>query len=176
MTKQEKIALVEELTERFKQYPNFYFTETQGMTVAEINDLRRLCFEEKIEMTMIKNTLIRKALENLEDDYSEVYDSLKLPTSVLFADAENPSQPAKLLKKYREGKEKPVLKAACIQASVFVGDENLETLTKLKSKAELIGEIIGLLQSPPKSVISALQSGGNKLAGIIKTLSEREEA
>ncbi|WNJ16923.1 50S ribosomal protein L10 [Pontibacter sp. G13] len=175
MTKQEKIALVQELTEKFQEFPNFYIADAGGLTVAEMNELRQLCFESNVKLQVVKNTLIKKALDNLEGDYSEVYDVLNLPSSVFFVDAENPSVPAKLLKKFRESKDKPVLKAAVIETSVFKGDDQLKALADLKSKDELIGEIVGLLQSPAKNVISALTSGGGKLAGILKTLSEREE-
>lgn len=174
MTKDEKQQLVEELTEKFKAYPNFYIADAGGMTVAQVNDLRRLCFKSDITMTMVKNTLIRKALEQLDGDYSEVYGSLKRPSSILFATEENPSVPAKVLKEFRKSGEKPSLKAAVIDTAVFVGDDQLKVLIDLKSKAQLIGEVIGLLQSPAKNVVSALKSGGGKLAGILKTLSERE--
>ncbi|MEL6193693.1 MAG: 50S ribosomal protein L10 [Bacteroidota bacterium] len=176
MTKQEKIAFVDELTEDFKTFPNFYITDAGGLTVAEMHELRKLCFEKNIKLKVIKNTLIRKALEKLDGDYSELFDSLKQQSSVFFTTAETPNVPAKIIKQFREGSERPLLKAACIETAVFLGDDNLESLTKLKSKAELIGEIIGLLQSPAKNVISALSSGGGKIAGILKTLSEKEES
>ena len=177
MTKEQKIQLVDELVGTFEEYPNFYITNAGGLTVAETNELRQLCFESNVKLTMIKNTLIRKALERVEGkDFSELYDALKEPSSVFFATAENPSIPAKVIEKFRKKKKEiPVLKAACIETSIFLGDENLKMLTELKSKDELIGEVIGLLQSPAKNVISALKSGGGKIAGIIKTLSEREE-
>lgn len=175
MTKQEKVEFAKELAEKFKQYPNFYITDTAGMTVSEMNAVRRVCFEKGIPVAMIKNTLIRKALEQLDGDYSEVYGALKQTSSVFFSTAENPSVPAKLLEELRKSGDKPVLKAACIETSVFLGDDQIKALTELKSKDELIGEIVGLLQSPPKRVISALSSGGQTIAGLIKTLSEREE-
>lgn len=175
MTKAEKLTFVTELTEKFREYPNFYIADAGGLTVSEVNELRQLCHEAGIPLQMIKNTLIRKAMENLDTDFSEVYDALKQPSSVFFATAENPSVPAKVIQKFRKSKEKPLLKAAVIDTAVFVGDGQLKTLSELKSKDELIGEIIGLLQSPAKNVVSALKSGGGKLAGILKTLSEREE-
>ena len=178
MTKEEKFQYVDELVEKFHTYPNFYIMDAGGLSVADVNDLRRRCFESDVKMEVIKNTLIRKALEKLDDDYSDVYDHLKQQSSVFFVSAENPSVPAKVVNKYRKDtdKKKPHLKVAVIETAVFVGDEQLKTLSDLKSKDELIGEVIGLLQSPAKTVVSALQSGGGKLAGIIKTLSEREEA
>ncbi|MEM6348099.1 MAG: 50S ribosomal protein L10 [Bacteroidota bacterium] len=176
MTKEQKIQLVQELIETFKEYPNFYITDSGGMSVAEMNELRGLCFKSDIKLQMIKNTLIRKALENLDGDYSEVYDALKETSSVFFATAENPSVPAKVLKEFRKKQERPVLKAAVIETSVFKGDDQIKALAELKSKDELIGEIVGLLQSPAKNVVSALKSSGGKIAGILKTLSEKEEA
>lgn len=174
MTKEQKIALVETLTEKFKEYPNFYITNAGGLTVEETNKLRRLCFEKGVPLQMVKNTLIKKALDQLETDYSGVYDSLKEPSSIFFTTAENPSSPAKIIEEFRGKDEKPpYLKAAVIEADVFVGDDQLKALANLKSKAELVGDIIGLLQSPAKSVVSALQSSGGKLAGILKTLEER---
>lgn len=175
MTKEQKIQLVENLTEKFKEYPNFYITDAGGMTVAEVNELRQLCHDAGIQLQMVKNTLIRKSLESLGDSYEEVYELLKQPSSVFFTTAENPSGPAKIIQKFRKTNEKPKLKAACIETSIFKGDDQLKTLADLKSKDELVGEIIGLLQSPAKNVISALKSSGGKLAGILKTLSEREE-
>ena len=175
MTKEQKIQLVDELVGTFEEYPNFYIANAGGLTVAETNELRGLCFESNVKMTMIKNTLIRKALERVEGkDFSELYDTLNEPSSVFFATAENPSVPAKVIDKFRKTKEVPILKVACIDTSIFIGDENLKMLTELKSKDELIGEIIGLLQSPAKNVVSALQSGKNNLAGLVKALGEHE--
>lgn len=179
MTKEQKFAVVEELAARFKDYPNFYIADTTGMTVAQVNNLRRECFKEGIPVQVVKNTLIIKAIEKAGMvEYAEAYPALKQTSALFFTNVENASAPAKVLKAFRDkqnAKEtpKPALKAACIDASVFIGDDQLEALTKLKTKQELIGEIIGLLQSPAKNVVSALQSGGNKLAGIVKTLSER---
>jgi len=181
MTKEEKIQLVSELTETLKEYPNFYITDTGQMSVAQVSELRARCFKADVKMRMIKNTLIRKALDKLEEDYSGLDysgldEALVQPSYVFFASEENPSVPAKVLKDFHKQFEKPQLKAACIDTAVFKGHDQLEALASLKSKEELIGDVIGLLQSPAKNVISALSSGGNKLAGIIQTLSEREEA
>ena len=175
MTKEQKIQLVEKLTEKFKEYPNFYIADAGGLTVAETSELRQLCFDGNVQLQMVKNTLIKKSLENLDNNYEEVFDVLKKSSSIFFSTSENPSGPAKIIEKFRKTKEKPLLKVACIDSSVFIGDDQLKTLTSLKSKDELIGEIIGLLQSPAKNVISALKSSGGKLAGILQTLSEREE-
>jgi len=171
MNKEEKHELVLALTEQIKEYGNFYITDTSDLTVAKVNDIRRKCFESDITMQVAKNTLIRKAMEAMEGDFSPIYDVLKGSSSILFS--KSATAPAKLIKQLRKKSEKPILKAAYIDASVFIGDNQLDTLINLKSKEQLIGEIIGLLQSPAKNVVSALQSGGNKLAGIVKTLQER---
>lgn len=176
MTKEEKIQLVKELTETMQEFPNVYITDTGSMNVAQVNQLRRRCFDANVQMRMIKNTLIRKALDQLEEDYSELHDVLVQPSYVFFASAENPSVPAKLLKDFRKEFEKPTLKAAIIETAVFKGADQLDALASLKSKDELVAEVVALLQSPAKSVVSALQSGGSKLAGIVQTLAEREES
>jgi large subunit ribosomal protein L10 len=174
MTKAEKNQVLVDLTAKFAESPIFYLTDASSLTVETINKFRRKCFEKGIEFRVAKNTLIRKALEaNTTSDYAGIYDALHGPTAVMFSDV--PNLPAKVLKEFREDKDKPVLKAAYIEAAVFVGDNQIEVLAKLKSKDELIGEIIGLLQSPARNVISALQSSGGKLAGIVKTLSEKPE-
>lgn len=173
MTKEEKIQLVAELTETFKTYPNFYITDTGGMTVAEMNELRRKCFESKIPLQMIKNTLIRKALDNQEEDFSEVYDSLKMTSSVFFSDSENPSLPAKVIQDFRKKKELPILKAAVIETSVFKGDDQLKALSELKSKDELIGEIVGLLQSPAKTSSELCNLVAKKFLAFSKLLQKK---
>lgn len=180
MTRAEKQALIEELSERFAQYGYFYITDASGMSVAAINNFRRLCYTKGMPFKVYKNTLIRKALDRLPADTSTMDVALKGQSGILFSQ-ESGSAPAKLLKQYhktltlKKGQDpKPVFKGAYVDASVFVGSQNLDMLTTLKGKQELIGEIIGLLQSPAKNVLSALQSGGNKLAGILKTLSEKE--
>lgn len=172
MRKEEKHEVVSALTERMKEYGNFYITDTSSLSVAKINIIRRKCFENEIGMQVVKNTLIRKALEQLDGDTTPLFDILKGSSSVMFSVSGN--APAKLIKQLRKTSDKPVLKAAYIDSTVFIGDELLDTLVNLKTREELIGDIIGLLQSPAKNVISALQSGGNKLAGIVKTLQERE--
>ncbi len=177
MTKEQKIELVKELVERFRTYPNFYIANTGGMTVAEVHELRAACFKSKVKMQVVKNTLIKKALEQLDVDLSGVYPALKATSAVFFIDEENPSVPAKVLKEYRgKKKEIPALKGAVIETSIFLGDDQLEVLANMKSKGELLGEIVGLLQSPAKNVLGALQSGGSTLAGLIKTLQERGDA
>lgn len=173
MRREEKHEVVSALAERMKESGNFYITDTSSLTVAKINSIRRKCFEQQIGMQVVKNTLIRKALEQLDGDITPLFDVLKGSSSVMFST--NANAPAKLIKELRKGKaEKPVLKAAYVDSTVFIGDNQLDALVNLKSREELIGEIVGLLQSPAKNVISALQSGGNKLAGIVKTLQEKE--
>lgn len=176
MTKKQKIQLVQDLAQKFRETPNFYLTDTGGLSVAEVSELRQLCFDAGLEMTMVKNTLIKKALEQLDDDYSEVFDTLKQPTSIFFTTAEAASAPAKVIHEFRKKSEKPILKAAVIETAVYLGDDQIKALKDLKSKDELIGEIITLLQSPAKNLVSALNSGGATIAGLVKTLSEREQA
>ncbi len=171
MNKEEKHELVLALTERIKEYGNFYITDTANLSVAKVNDIRRKCFEVDITMQVAKNSLIKKAMEAAGGDFSPIYDVLKGSSSILFS--KSSTAPAKLIKQLRKRGEKPILKAAYIDSAIFIGDNQLDTLINLKSKEQLIGEIIGLLQSPAKNVVSALQSGGNKLAGIVKTLQER---
>jgi large subunit ribosomal protein L10 len=171
MNKEEKYDLVLALTEQIKEYGNFYITDTADLTVAKINTIRRQCFENDITMLVAKNSLIKKAMEASEGDFTQMFDVLKGSSSILFS--KSATAPAKLIKQLRKKGDKPVLKAAYIDSAIFIGDNQLDTLTKLKSKEQLIGEIVGLLQSPAKNVISALQSGGNILAGVVKTLQER---
>jgi large subunit ribosomal protein L10 len=176
MTKEQKNDVIDVLKEKFNQYDNFYVTNTDALTVAQINKLRRVCFDKNIEVTVAKNTLIRKALEQIDAErFSGLYDSLHGVTALMFS--ENAKEPAMLISSFRKdaNTEKPILKAAYIDTAIFVGNDQLDTLKALKSKQELIGEIIGLLQSPAKNVISGLNAG-NKLASIIKALEDRETA
>ncbi len=176
MNKDQKNEVIESLKEKFNQYSNFYVTNTEALTVEQVGKLRRICFDKKVEMKVAKNTLIKKALESIDAErYNGVYDSLNGVTALMFS--ENPKEPALIISTFRsESKtEKPVLKAAYIDSDVFVGDNQLSTLKTLKSKHDLIGEIIGLLQSPAKNVISGLNAGG-KLASLVKALEERAQA
>ena len=171
MRKEEKQEIVQALTEQIKEYGNFYITDTSQLTVAKINGIRRKFFENGITIQVAKNSLIRKALEAAGVDSPELAGVLKGSSTILFTSVAN--APAKLIKELRRGNDKPLLKGAYIDTAVFVGDNQLDALATLKSKEELVGEIIGLLQSPAKNVISALKSGGNKIAGLVKTLQER---
>ncbi|MFP5078786.1 large subunit ribosomal protein L10 [Pedobacter sp. UYP24] len=172
MNREEKHELVSALQEKMQEFGNFYIADTSSLSVAKINNIRRKCFESGIEMQVAKNSLIRKAIEGLEGDSSEIFAALKGQSALLFSTSGN--APAKLIKALRKGSDKPVLKAAYIDSSIYVGDNHLDSLVSLKSREELIGDIIGLLQSPAKNVISALKSSGSKIAGIVKTLQERE--
>ncbi len=172
MNREEKQEVVLALQEKIQEYGNFYIADTSGLSVEKVNSIRRKCFESGIEMKVAKNTLIKIAIDGLEGNVSEIFPALKGQSALLFSKVGN--GPAKLIKALRKGKEeKPVLKAAYIDSAIFVGDNHLDSLVSLKSREELIGEIIGLLQSPAKNVVSALQSGGGKIAGIVKTLQER---
>lgn len=176
MTREEKAVVIDDLYQKFSENSHFYITDASGMSVADTNALRRLCFEKGIEYRVFKNTLIQKALERMDTDYTPFDDAVLRGFSGIMFSAENANAPAKLIKEFRKksGNESPLLKGASIDTDLFIGEENLNTLSDLKSKAELIGEIIGLLQSPAKNVISGLQGAGGKLAGILQTLSERE--
>ena len=171
MTKTEKQASIDSLTDKFANSNFFYFTDTSGLTVEKINQLRRICFEKGIQLQVAKNTLIKKALVaggKFTDDLDPV---LSGPTAIMFTETGN--LPARVIKQFRKSDTKPALKGAYIDSAVYIGENQLEALINVKSKEELIGDLIGLLQSPAKNVISALKSSGGKLAGIVKTLQER---
>jgi large subunit ribosomal protein L10 len=175
MTKAEKTAVIDALKEKLEGIEYFYLADSSTLTVEQVTNFRRLCFEKGIEMKVVKNTLIRKALEASPEErkFEGLYEALKGHTAILFTDVAN--APAKVLKTFREDHDKPTLKAAYIDTDVFLGDEQIEVLAKLKSKEDLIAEVIGLLQSPAKNVISSLQSGGQTLTGLLKALEERGE-
>ncbi len=173
MRKEEKALEIEDLKAKLDENQFFYITDSSSLTVAQINNFRRICFDKGIEVKVVKNTLARKAMESFDEakNYTALFDSLHGPTTLLFCETAN--LPAKVLKEFRKSSEKPVLKAAYIDAGVYVGDDQIDALAKLKSKEELIGEIIGLLQSPAKNVVSALKSAPNTIAGLVKALEER---
>ena len=173
MRKEDKNQIISELADKFAKYNNIYITDVSSLTVEKSNNLRRLCFTKGIEIQVAKNTLIRKAMEQTSDkDFEPLYDTLKGSTALIFSEVGN--LPGKVIKDFRRKSEKPIVKGAYIDSAIFIGDNQLDALANIKSKYELIGDVIGLLQSPARNVISALQSSGGKLAGIIKTLSERE--
>lgn len=176
MTRAEKTQLIEDLSVKLKEAQYFYITDSSFLTVEQVNNLRRQFFEKGIEMKVVKNTLVRKALENLpeEKNVKKLYDVLTGPTSILFTEVAN--APAKVIKEFRKSHDKPVLKAAYIDSDVFVGDEQIGALAELKSKEDLLGDVIMLLQSPIKNVVSSLQSGSQTIAGLLKALEERGES
>jgi len=173
MTKEQKNEMIGMLVEKLNTTANFYLTDASSLTVEKTNQLRRKCFENQIEMQVVKNTLLEKAMERTGKNYAELYSALKGSTAVMFCETAN--VPARLIQEFRKGSDKPTLKGAFVQESVYIGDNQLEALATIKSKNEMIGEVIGLLQSPAKNVVSALKSSGGKLAGLVKTLQERPE-
>ncbi len=178
MTRDEKKVIIDSLTEKLKENPFFYITDASGFSVAQVNAFRRTCFEKGVEYKVYKNTLIAKALENLDADYSQlVGGALKGFSGIIFS-KETSNLPAKVLLDFRkkQGKKetRPVFKGAGIDSDVILGENNLEMLSNLKSKQELLGDLIGLLQSPAKNLVAALQSGQNNITGVLKTLADRE--
>jgi large subunit ribosomal protein L10 len=170
MTKEQKNEVIEALKEKFSQYNNFYVTNTESLSVAQVTKLRRACFNKNVEMKVAKNTLIKKALESLNNDsYAAMFDSLNNVTALMFS--ENPKEPALIISSFRtESKgERPELKAAFINGDIYTGDNNLKALTQIKTKNELIGEVIGLLQSPAKRVLAALLHHHEKQAAGAET-------
>ncbi|MDC6366088.1 MULTISPECIES: 50S ribosomal protein L10 [Flavobacteriaceae] len=172
MTREEKATVIEDLTAQLAENANIYLADISGLDAVATSNLRRACFKANIKLAVVKNTLLAKAMEASDKEFGELPDVLKGNTSMMLSETGN--APAKLIKNFRKKSDKPVLKGAFIAEAVYIGDENLEALVNIKSKEEVIGDIIGLLQSPAKNVISGLKSGGGKLAGILKTLSEKE--
>jgi large subunit ribosomal protein L10 len=174
MNKEEKNKIIATIEEMLNVNNNFYLADISGLTAEQNSALRRLCFKRDVSLQVVKNTLLKKALEKNGSDFNNLYSVLVGNTSIMQSEAAN--TPAKVIKEFRAKKnEKPILKAAYLQEALYIGDENLSALADLKSKDELIGDIITLLQSPAKNVIASLQSGGNKLAGIVKSLEERKK-
>ncbi len=171
MIKEDKNKIIESLIAKIDVYKNFYLADISELNAADTSDLRRKCFEKNIKLEVVKNTLLKTALERSNGNYKELYGILKTPTSIMFTEAGN--VPAKLIKDFRRKHAKPVLKAAYVEECVYVGDNQIDLLINIKSRLELIGDIIGILKSPAKNVISGLQSSGGKLAGIVKTLENR---
>jgi len=173
MNKQEKNKMIATLEGMLNDNKNFYLADISGLTAEQSSALRRLCFKREVSLQVVKNTLLKKAFEKNESDFSKLYSVLVGNTSIMQAETANSA--AKVIKEFRKKNDKPILKAAYLEESLYIGDENLSTLADLKSKDELIGDIITLLQSPAKNVIASLQSGGNQLSGIVKALQEKSE-
>ena len=172
MTREEKSEIIQDLTAKLADNANLYVADISGLNAGNTSDLRRACFKADISLEVVKNTLLAKAMEASDKDYGDLPTVLKGNTSIMFSETGN--APAKVIKAFRKKADKPLLKGAFVEEAIFIGDDQLDTLVDIKSKEELIGEIIGLLQSPAKNVVSALKSSGGKIAGILKTLSEKE--
>ena len=172
MTREEKSKVIENLTAKLTDNPIIYLADISTLNAGSTSNLRRACFKAGVKLEVVKNTLLAKAMESSDKDFGDLSQTLVGNTSIMFSETGN--APAKVIKEFRKKSDRPVLKGAYIEESVYVGDDQLDNLVNIKSKEELLGEIIGLLQSPAKNVISALKSGGNTIAGIVKTLSERE--
>ena len=172
MTREEKSKVIENLTTQLSENPIIYLADISSLNANSTTNLRRACFKAGVKLEVVKNTLLAKAMEGSDKDFGDLSQTLVGNTSIMFSETGN--APAKVIKEFRKKSDRPLLKGAYIEESVYVGDDQLDNLVNIKSKEELLGEIIGLLQSPAKNVISALKSGGNTIAGIVKTLSERE--
>jgi len=172
MRREEKDVIIENLAQRLNDTKHFYLTDISELNAEETSNLRRKCFEKEISLLVVKNTLLRKAMEKSEGAYDDLYDVLKDSTSIMFCETGN--VPAKLIKELRKTMERPLIKAAFVEESVYIGDDQLEALSNIKSKDELLGDLLTLLQSPATNLVSALASSGNNMAGALKTLSEKE--
>ena len=173
MKREDKDNIISNLTESINHSKHFYLTDTSELNAESTSQLRRKCFEQDIRLLVVKNTLLRKALEKCSENFEELYGVLKNSTSIMFSERGN--VPAKLIKEFRKTLDKPLLKAAYVEESFYIGDDQLDTLARIKTKEEVIGDVILLLQSPAQNLLSALQSGKQKLAGIVKTLTEKEQ-
>lgn len=169
---EQKSQIIDQIAKDLADYSNVYVTDISGFTVETVNQLRRICFRKDVKIKVVKNTLLKRAMDKSENDYSEIYPALVGETSIMLSNVGN--LPARIIKDFRNKNSKPLLKAAYIEQATYFGDDQLDALCNVKSREELIGDIVGLLQSPARNVISALQASGGKLAGIVKTLSEKE--
>ncbi|NJW51749.1 50S ribosomal protein L10 [Salinimicrobium oceani] len=172
MTREEKSRVIEDLTAQLADNTTIYLADISGLNALNTSNLRRACFKANVKLAVVKNTLLAKAMESSDKDFGDLPSVLKGNTSIMFSETGN--GPAKVIKEFRKKSDRPLLKGAFIEEAIFIGDDKLDTLVSIKSKEEVIGDIVGLLQSPAKNVISALKSGGGKIAGILKTLSEKE--
>ena len=170
MNKEEKVKVVEELKGQLNDYKSIYLTDIAGLDAMQTSNLRRECFNSNVKLSVVKNTFLERAMSESETDFGELKDLLKGNTTIMLSESGN--SPAKVIKKFRKDGEKPILKGAFVDEAIYIGDDQIEALFNLKSKEEVIGEIITLLQSPAKNVISALKSSSGKIAGLVKTLSE----
>ncbi len=170
MNKEEKVKVVEELKDQLSDYKSIYLTDIAGLDAVETSKLRRECFNSNVKLSVVKNTFLERAMSESSNDFGELKDLLKGNTTIMLSDVGN--SPAKVIKKFRKSADKPLLKGAFVDESIYIGDEHIEALFNLKSKEEVIGEIISILQSPAKNVISALKTSSGKIAGLVKTLSE----
>ncbi len=171
MTREEKSQVIQDLTAQLADTNTIYLADISGLDALTTSNLRRACFKANVKLAVVKNTLLSKAMEASDKEFGELQDILKGNTSLMIAEAGN--APAKVIKEFRKKSDKPLLKGAYVEEAIYVGDEQLDALVNIKSREELIGDIITILQSPAKNVVSALQSGGGKLSGILKTLSEK---
>ncbi len=172
MRREEKEVIIDNLAQRLDETKHFYLTDISSLNAEQTSNLRRKCFERDISLLVVKNTLLRQAMEKSEGDFNDLYDILKDSTSIMFSETGN--TPAKLIKEFRKTMEKPLLKAAFVEESIYIGDDQLEALSNIKSKDELLGDLLMLLQSPATNLVSALASSSNKMAGALLTLSEKE--
>ncbi|MFI8378854.1 MULTISPECIES: 50S ribosomal protein L10 [unclassified Leeuwenhoekiella] len=172
MTREEKSQVIEDLTAQLADSAHIYLADISGLNAESTSRLRRACFKANVKLAVVKNTLLAKAMESSDKDFGELPSILKGNTSIMLAETGN--APAKVIKEFRKKSKKPLLKGAFIEEAIYIGDDQLDALVDIKSKEELVGEIIGLLQSPAKNVIGALKSGGQTIAGLLKTLSEKE--
>ena len=173
MTKEEKINMINTIKSELDNSANIYLTDCSGLNADSTSKLRRACFKSNVKLSVVKNTLLAKAMEEVEKDFGDLKSVLKGNTALMYSDVGN--APAKVIKNFRKKSEKPILKGAFIEEAIYLGDDMLYSLVEIKSKEELIGEIIGLLQSPAKNLVSALKSSGSKISGVLKTLSEKNE-
>jgi large subunit ribosomal protein L10 len=172
MRREEKEVIIDNLAQRLDETKHFYLTDISSLNAEQTSNLRRKCFEKEVSLLVVKNTLLRQAMEKSEGDFNDLYDVLKDSTSIMFCETGN--IPAKLIKEFRKTMEKPLLKAAFVEESIYIGDDQLEALSNIKSKDELLGDLLMLLQSPATNLVSALASSSSKMAGALLTLSEKE--
>ena len=173
MTREEKTNIINSIKSELDSNPNIYLTDCSGLNADSTSKLRRACFKSNIKMSVVKNTLLEKAMDEVEKDFGDLKSVLKGNTALMYSDVGN--APAKVIKNFRKKSEKPILKGAFIEESIYLGDDMLDSLVAIKSKEELIGEVVTLLQSPAKNLISALKSSGAKISGVLKTLSEKND-